>query len=530
MRISSSAGLLFSLVGFGVSGLLACGGEDTKETATSTTTSTTGTGGATSTTTSTMGTGGDTSTSTMGTGGATGQGGAMGQGGATGQGGAGGAGGGGGSGPAALKGFFYWGDFASNGLKELALFAVPEAMHIPTALPGVKQIDVFYEIAQSHDGKKLAMALSADGGKPKVFVGNADGTGEAIVVADFTGAGNATNLELTNLAWSPNDMSLAFRLDAATNGQHLVHVVPADGSQTTAKLVTPSPTATQEASPSLTWADNTHIAVVGDFAVDNSLNLFLTDTMAAVPTLTAVIDASMLNVSTKLVKPGVQTGADGKLYFLSSHATGKTYLYAADANGMNVGLVAAAASVKNGQVQAELTNFALSPDAMSVAFGANELQDGLVQLFTAPLAAQTATKITAFTMPPAMGESSGPSSSTTNAIVWRPDGMMLGVIADWKVAMADADNDYAAFVVPTTGNPAPVRVASATLPTASKNVGQLAFSGDSTYLAILGDLAVNNDTEFYSTVDFTTADQQPVAIRTKGVVAGGDIEGISVLR
>ena len=198
MRISSSAGLLFSLVGFGVSGLLACGGEDTKETATSTTTSTTGTGGATSTTTSTMGTGGDTSTSTMGTGGATGQGGAMGQGGATGQGGAGGAGGGGGSGPAALKGFFYWGDFASNGLKELALFAVPEAMHIPIALPGVKQIDVFYEIAQSHDGKKLAMALSADGGKPKVFVGNADGTGEAIVVADFTGAGNATNLELSN--------------------------------------------------------------------------------------------------------------------------------------------------------------------------------------------------------------------------------------------------------------------------------------------------------------------------------------------
>jgi len=358
-------------------------------------------------------------------------------------------------------------------------------------------------------------------------VAPADGSGMPVVVADLTAAANAASgIELTNLSFSPDGKLVAFRADAAINGQHLVHVVPTDASNTAPKVVTPSPAAGQEASASVAWIDNTHLAVVGDLGMtDNVFNVFVSDTAAMMPALTAVVDPMLLNASTKAVKTGVQVGADGKLYFRSSHNTAMTYLYKADGDGKNVTAVAAAASVTG----AEITNFQLSPDGMSVAFGANEKADGNIQVYTAKLADMTATKLTAFTMAPASGKFYGPSSAT-NAITWSPDGKMLAVIADWPLAMGDGDDDYVAFVVPTTGNPAPVRITNVSAAAMNMDIDAVGFTADSMRLGLLGDLVVNNDTEFYSTTDFATANQMPANIRSQAVVAGGDVNGFVVLR
>ena len=464
----------------------------------------------------TVGAGGDV---TVGAGGAPGAGGA---GGSLGQGGAGGM-------PPLLSkpSFLYWGDFATDGTYEFASVHFPNGIPKKIPMPGVTKIDQTYEIAQSRDGKLLALAFRADAGKAKVYVGQADGSGVPIVVADLTTSANTNNsTELTDVSFSPDGKLLAFRTDAAVNGQHLIYVVPTDGSNMTPKLVTPSPSATQEASVSTAWSDNTHLAVVGELGMlDNVFNLYVTDTAAMVPALTPVIDAAMLNSSNKQVKTGVQAGADGKLYFRSSHNNGVAMLYKADANGMNPTIVGAQTMLMG----AEITNFQLSPDGLSVAFGANEKTNGNIQIYGAKLVDMTATKLTAFTMIPAVGQFYGPSTSL-NSMGWSPDGMLLAVVADWRLAVMDADDDYVAFVLPTTGNPAPVRVANVASPGLILDVEALGFTADSLRLGILGDLLVNNDTEFYATADLTTANQPLPALRIQGVLAGSDVDDFLALR
>ncbi len=534
VRILFPARISLSLLALGVSALAACGGNGTKETAATSASTATGTGGSTSSTTdiggstssvvgqggaAPVGAGGDM---TVGTGGAPGAGGAGGAGGSVGQGGAGGM-----PVPPSKPSFMYWGDFATDGTHEFAGVAFPDGIPKKIQVPGVTKIEEVYEIAQSHDGKLLALAFRADAGKAKIYVGQADGSGVPILVADLTGAANiAASIELSNVSFSPDGKLLAFRADAAINQQHLIHVVPTDGSNKTPKVVTPSPSATQEPSASTAWSDNTHLAVVGDLGmVDGVVNLYVTDTAAMAPALTPVIDVALLNGSSKQVKTGVQFGADGKLYFRSSHNNGVAMLYKADANGMNPTIVGAQAMLMG----AEITNFQLSPDGLSVAFGANEKTNGNIQIYGAKLVDMTATKLTAFTMIPAVGKLYGPSTSL-NSMAWSPDGKLLAVVADWPLAGTDADDDYVAFVLPTTGNPAPVRVANVTTPAMNMEVEALGFTADSLRLGILGDLLVNNESEFYVTAALTTANQLLPGLRVQGVVKDGDVNGFLALR
>lgn len=108
--------------------------------------------------------------------------------------------------------------------------------------------------------------------------------------------------------------------------------------------------------------------------------------------------------------------------------------------------------------------------------------------------------------------------------------MLLAVVADWPLAVTDADDDYVAFVLPTTGNPAPVRVANVATAGMNMDVEALGFTADSLRLGILGDLLVNNDSEFYVTAALTTANQLLPGLRVQGVVKDGDVNGFLALR
>ena len=60
----------------------------------------------------------------------------------------------------------------------------------------------------------------------------------------------------------------------------------------------------------------------------------------------------------------------------------------------------------------------------------------------------------------------------------------------------------------------------------NQDANDVQFSSDSKRLFVRGDLAVNNDTELYSTTDLTTADQTASSLVDQGVVSGGDIFNI----
>ena len=101
---------------------------------------------------------------------------------------------------------------------------------------------------------------------------------------------------------------------------------------------------------------------------------------------------------------------------------------------------------------------------------------------------------------------------------------MLATVADWIVNSGDGDNDYSVFVLPTSGTAGGVRIFDS--PGNNQDANDVQFSSDSKRLFVRGDLAVNNDTELYSTTDLTTADQTASSLVDQGVVSGGDIFNI----
>jgi len=543
VRISSSL-IGFSLVAAGVTAFVACGGDDTQDTSTTTTattaTGTGGAGGATATTTATgSGGAGGATTTTAGTGGAggatataAGTGGAGGDA-TTGAGGAGGdatgAGGSGGGGnpppPMMVPTFMIWGDYATAAKQEIGKLAFPPGTPAAVPLAGVMTLNQVYDLTQSPDGKLVAVAFRADGLAPKIVVINSDGTGTPLVVADLAGQANTlANTDLDNVLWSPDGKLISFRVDSAANGQSLLYVVPSDGTMKAPKLLSPAPTVDQEVGSVIAWLDNTHVAFAGDLITNNADNLFTVDVAGAMPTPVPVFMQSTLT-TTKKVNGPVALGGDGKVYFRSSHMeSNKNLIYRCDANGMNAQAVPAA-TVMMGNTTVGTGTFRLSRDRMSIAVTADELGNGIQQIFAAKLADAAPVKRTAFakapTAPAVSGVDTGPGT-----LMWSPDGSMIAAVGDWIVNEAtDKDNDYALFVVPTAGKPGATRLLNVPMPAMNYDVVAAAWSHDSKRLLVLGDLVTDNNFELYSSADFTTADQSPVMTRVVTVPNGGDVVG-----
>jgi hypothetical protein len=84
------------------------------------------------------------------------------------------------------------------------------------------------------------------------------------------------------------------------------------------------------------------------------------------------------------------------------------------------------------------------------------------------------------------------------------------------------------FLVPANGNKGGVRIAKVGMTSANQDVNGALFSADGNRVFFQGDLITNNDTQFYSTTDFTTADQDPAAALIQGVPNGGDVKGFTI--
>ena len=423
--------------------------------------------------------------------------------------------------------FYFWGDFATDTVQQFALLTFPGASvdAPPSSLFGLTAIDETYAIEESPDGSKVAIALRGDGAPPVVIVIDDQGFD---VVADFTGQANAAGTtELQNLRWSPDGNWLSFVVDSEANNQKLLYAAPADGSATAPKKLSPTGSTAQMVEPdAVAWIDNARIAFVGDLITDNIGNLFLVDATAATPSPAPVFDQTPLT-TTQDVRGPVALGGDGKIYFLSAHVSSSSpQVYRCDLDGTNVSTVAEALV---GGGARPILKFKLSPDGGSIAVTSDELGDGVAQVYVAKLGDAAPVKRTVF-QKPATGTTFGVLTGT-QTFEWSPDGSRIALVGDWVVdPMVDVDNDYALFLVPTSGDPGATRIFKVPAPAMNYDVDGVVWSHDGTRLLVKADIVVNNDTELYSTTDLTTADQDPVAARVVDVPAGGDVTGMSSSR
>ena len=89
------------------------------------------------------------------------------------------------------------------------------------------------------------------------------------------------------------------------------------------------------------------------------------------------------------------------------------------------------------------------------------------------------------------------------------------------------NDDWSAYVFPSSGNPGGVRLFHVPQGT-NQDVETLVFTQNSARLFVRGDLVVNNDNILLSTTDFTSADQDATMVTEVDPPTGGDVNGTVV--
>ncbi|MEM1034750.1 MAG: hypothetical protein AAGN82_30700, partial [Myxococcota bacterium] len=456
-----------------------------------------------------MGTGG---AGGMGTGGA----GGMGTGGAGGM----GTGGAGGMGPMVPQTAFYFGDFINNGDDQLGRVDFPGGTPSTVGLMGITTLDEIDAFAISPDATQFAIALFADGNPVSILVYDIDATSAPITVA----TAGAANFDVRELAWSPDGSRIAFVGDWDLNGADRVYVANADGTSASPTLVSQNPSDAARDAVGVVWVDNTTVAYRADLVDDGEDNVYSSDITLSPPVPVPLIPEA-LTADGSEARDTPQVDASGKVYFRSTHLGGAFLLFRADPDGQNLEQVAAMAALTNGNGPAQVGAFRLTPDGMGIAFGADAPTADLYQVYVASDVDLAASTVRTNVQTAAVAaELRGPLGD--DALEWAPDGSALCVVTDWQVNGVGADNDNAAFIVPTSGTAGGIRIVTAALASNNQDVNECRFSGDGARVFLRGDLIDNNDTEVFTTADLVTADQAPAGLLLQNVAVGGDVRDL----
>ncbi|MCB9583155.1 MAG: hypothetical protein H6717_39320 [Polyangiaceae bacterium] len=487
-----------------------------------------GTGGFGGGTGATGGSGGTGATGGSGGTGATGgTGGVAGSGGVAGAAGSGGAAGAAGSGGAAgaagaagstgaSPSVYFQGDFATNGTYNVGAVSYPGgAQTLTLAGMGGDGID---GLAVSADGSKIAVAGTDTATDPaKLIIYDASGN-NGVTVATAPAVGRV----ISNPVFSKDGNWVGFTgsLETADGGQNL-YVVPVTGTSTP-KLLSPASTAAAQGVSHLAWAaDNKTIAYTGDLVTDNVFGLWTVDSSATTPAPVEIVTQAELGANGDVGSTLAFDSAD-KLYFTSNFG-GLYRLYSVNKDGSSRAQVGGT-NLTNGGGEAAIGVFAMSPSGTKIAFSADAPTANLGEVYVLSLTGAATAQLVSAMQSGAPSGTNGPNIFETSPLVWSPDESMLATVADWIVNSGDGDNDYSVFVLPTSGTAGGVRIFDS--PGNNQDANDVQFSSDSKRLFVRGDLAVNNDTELYSTTDLTTADQTASSLVDQGVVSGGDIFNI----
>lgn len=411
---------------------------------------------------------------------------------------------------------FYFGDFVSNGVDQVGTYDPAADATAILTLDGLSGDDV-RALAFSADGSFLAVSGSDTDSSPSIInIYSGDFTGPPVTVASSTGVGHA--VEFTRLIFSPDGLQLAFVADLELNGGNALYVVPTAGG--TPLLVSGVPATSSQDVARHAWVGNTHIAFIADVS-NNNEDAYVVDVTAMSPVAVPLVPEASITTLQKVSSANLEVGPDGRIYFMSDHATDNIFvLYRGNRDGTGLEAVAGTQLMQVGGAAASVGAWSLSPDGTQLAFSANSPNAEIYEMNVMALA-PGAVAVQVSNVATAPGSVRGPSFFAPPA--WSPDGTLLAVVADWGML----DNESFAFLLPTTAPAGGVRIVGPTTTGDSKDVAQLSFSSDGAYLFIRGDLVTNNNAEVYSTGDFATADQDASALLVQSVPAGGDVIGFT---
>lgn len=430
----------------------------------------------------------------------------------TASGGSGGSGGGGGGGAGGAGGSlgavdaYFWGPQDTGAVRGRdAVTFSPQGGAVETGAVAV---------VVSPDRTQIAVAINTDESDAR-FVVNvypADGSGAPTTVAELNTLPNSGAVP-RRMNWSPDGTRIAFLADGEYLDDDLVYVVPADGTDTTPKVVCPIPTGNQTVQEYV-WVDGTHIAYVGDLETNDIDGIWSVDVTDPTPSPVELAPVGSMSIDEDVahgIPPAVD--AQGRVYYLADYVSDDTFrLYRADGiTGQNQELVPGADMMVDAE-PASLTTYGISPDGQRLVFAAHT-DETYSNLFSLDLPSTTPTQLTNYGEGIHIGFH-GPSASLP--VVFDAVGSKVAVLANWEVDSTDA---VSVFVVDV-----PNATASRVLTPAEGidgTPGRVGFSRDGARLYSIGDYAVEGQRELYMTTDFTTEGQNPSAL-----AVSADTEGV----
>ena len=423
-----------------------------------------------------------------------------------------------------------YGDFATNNVTKLAVFA-PDAALPVTPLAVFPAGDVaeiwdqngsvdFGPFDVSSDGTRVAFSADIDvAGRFDLYVASVEGGEPAHVIA--VGA----DADVEKVRFSPDGTRIAFAADLDTEGQVDAYVVAADAVEGTPVRVSPPRASanTDLDARDLVWStDSTQLVVTGDFTDNDFLEMWIADVTVAEPEPTAIIDRARIEAdglgSKGAILPLLVSG-DRVLFRsrLDNDNDGeendidrfKISLIGTDGEGEE--LLANSELARADDSIADVGTVTLSPDGSQVAFTADQVAT-IYDVWVMPVDGSTAP--TQLTTGLAV-EDSNPIH--TQPLKWSPDGQSIAFLADYA-----EDGKTEPYVLPVAGG-GQVRLADFGNAAEEQDANSIAWSPAGDVLFMAADAVVNNDTELFR-LDPEMADQEPtLAIDAP---ADGDLFGV----
>lgn len=413
---------------------------------------------------------------------------------------------------------YYYGDFAAEGLDQVARVDLGNGASETLAVVGLSGDSEISSVAMSPDGQSLAVAgQNNSGDAPQLQLYPADGSGAPTVLF----AAPDGQRRISSLSFSPDGDWIAFLADSELVGSRALHVVPIDAS-VGAKRVSLAPVSSSQDVAMFEWApDSLQIAFLGDLVTNNVEALWTVNATAIAPTIIEIVTTAELGDSD--VQRGLGFDATGRLFFRSDLVLGTgAQLFRVNVNGSGRIQVPGTA-LANDAGEATVGSFAISPDGNHVAFASESPSESLFQVYTLDLATMAPTLVSNLTTTAPVSGSAGPN--LFDGMRWSPDATELVMAGDWP-SPGGADNDFGVFVLPATGAPGGVRLAAPAV--GSGDAFFPVFSADGAQVLFMGDMLVEGHNDLFIAQDLVTADQDLATLRAVQSIGTGSINGFVI--
>ena len=417
----------------------------------------------------------------------------------------------------------YYGDFDTDEVHGVACVTSPSLVRWGLSRPELSG-DAVGPVAVTRDGTRMAVSVQSVAGAPvRVLLAAVDDSEVPRLLMIAPDASRSVD----KMAFSVDGKWLGVMADFDMQGTSGMYVVPTATGKP--RRVSPAPLSGREVT-GFSWCSGnipgtSHLAYVGDLSTNDVHELWTVNIGSTVPA-TRVVSTSVLGTAAG-IRSDLAWDAQGRVLFRSNHEAAGTWgLYRAAHDGSLTERVPGT-SLQNPQGQATIASFGVSPDGTTLAFSANSPDPSFFDVYVASLKATPATqRVSQLPLVKNPGVISGPAFG--DPIEWNGNATHLAIVTDWRMALADPDDRFAAFVVPAFGSPGGTRVVNGT-GTLDQNVRDVRFTSDGS-LVVRGDLVDDGVFELFVVGDPSVADQDPQVVRFEQVPLSGDVMGLAEVR